>query len=339
MTSKDTLPTKKDTLVPQHIIDPKKFRIGVVGLGPVGLMLSGHLAEAGCDIAICDMLKDKINLIRKEGVRLTGKMDKRIDFEEIYESLPELLNSKIDILICSSKAYHVDSILEQIAAENKNDELLIVSAQNGIGVAEMYKKNFAESNIFRMVINFAGNLNAPNVVNVTFFNPPNVIASRDDSREDVSKWISEVLTSVGLETESTDSFTLVNKIWHKTILNAALSPLCAISKLTMKEAMNDPDTHEIVERIILEAKEVAKAEDITFGKNFVKLCLRYLGNAGNHFPSLAVDLMNKRETEIDYMNGKIVEFGRKHYIRTPLNLAFSNLVRAITDKNLERPFK
>jgi 2-dehydropantoate 2-reductase len=130
-----------------------------------------------------------------------------------------------------------------------------------------------------------------------------------------------------MDTESTDSFTLVNKIWHKTILNAALSPLCAISKLTMKEAMNDPDTHEIVERIILEAQEVAKAEDIT-----------YLGNAGNHFPSLAVDLMNKRETEIDYMNGKIVEYGRKHYIRTPLNLTFSNLVRAITDKNLDRPF-
>jgi 2-dehydropantoate 2-reductase len=107
----------------------------------------------------------------------------------------------------------------------------------------------------------------------------------------------------------------------------------------MKEAMTIPDTHEIVERIILEAMEVAKAEDISLGKNFVKLCLRYLNNAGNHFPSLAVDLMNKRETEIDYMNGKIVEYGRKHCIRTPLNLTFTNLVRAIADKNIGIPFK
>jgi ketopantoate reductase len=43
--------------------------------------------------------------------------------------------------------------------------------------------------------------------------------------------------------------------------------------------------------------------------------------------------MNKSETEIDYMNGKIVEYGRKHYVRTPLNLTFTNLVRAITQKN------
>jgi 2-dehydropantoate 2-reductase len=101
----------------------------------------------------------------------------------------------------------------------------------------------------------------------------------------------------------------------------------------MKEAMAHPDTLEIVEQIILEAIEVAKAEEIKFGDNFVKLCIRYLKNAGDHFPSLAVDLLSQKPTEIDYMNGKIVEYGRKHYIRTPLNLTFTNLVKAISHKN------
>jgi 2-dehydropantoate 2-reductase len=100
----------------------------------------------------------------------------------------------------------------------------------------------------------------------------------------------------------------------------------------MKEAMAHPDTLEIIEQIIFEAIEVAKAEEIKLGENFVKLCIRYLKNAGDHFPSLAVDLIAGRETEIDYMNGKIVEYGRKHYIRTPLNLTFTNLVKAISDK-------
>jgi 2-dehydropantoate 2-reductase len=63
------------------------------------------------------------------------------------------------------------------------------------------------------------------------------------------------------------------------------------------------------------------------------LCIRYLKNAGHHFPSLAVDLLSNKPTEIDYMNGKIVEYGRKHYIRTPLNLTFTNLVKAISHKN------
>jgi len=82
-----------------------------------------------------------------------------------------------------------------------------------------------------------------------------------------------------------------------------------------------------------EAIDVAKGEKIRFPDDFVRKCLRYLKKAGNHFPSLAVDLINNRETEIDYFNGKIVEYGRKHYIRTSLNLAFTNMVKAMTIKN------
>jgi len=317
-------------------MEPKKFKIGIVGLGPVGMILAEHFQEAGCDVAICDMIKEKVELIKAEGIHLTGIMDKRSAFSEVFSSFEGLLSSNIDLLISAVKAYHVDNFLNEIKAANKNDKLLIMSAQNGIDVSTKYSSYFNESKILRMVVNFAGNVNAPNVVNVTFFNPPNYVASRNDSREDVANWVSEILSSVDMVTQSTDSFDLTSKVWHKTILNAALSPLCAISRLTMKEAMEIPDTHEIVERIIIEAMEVAKAEDITFGKNFVKLCLRYLNNAGNHFPSLAVDLMNERETEINFMNGKIVEYGRKHYVRTPLNLTFTNLVKAIQDKNLAK---
>ncbi|MGA2295993.1 MAG: 2-dehydropantoate 2-reductase [FCB group bacterium] len=316
-------------------MDAKKYKIGVVGLGPVGLILSTFLKEAGCYLAVCDFVKEKMNLIHNEGINLVGKMEKSCFVDYAFSSLDELLNHDIDILICSVKAYHVDFILDQIFEHCKNKDLLIICAQNGIGVAQKYADRFGMSKVFRMVVNYAGNLFAPNTVNVTFFNPPNYISSKDDSRTDVSEWFAEVLTSVGLTTVSTDSFTQANKVWEKTILNAALSPLCAISKLTMKEAMVNPDTNEIVEKIILEAMEVAKAEGIQLPDNFVKLCIRYLKNAGDHFPSLAVDLMNKRETEIDYMNGKIVEFGKKYYKRTPLNLTFTNLVRAITEKNLE----
>ena len=319
-------------------MDAKKYKIGIVGLGPVGLILAQHFQDAGCIVAVCDMIEEKVQMIRNEGIILAGTMEKKAKLNEVYGSLKELLQSNIDILVCAAKAYHVDKILDQIEAY-QNEELLILSAQNGIGVALKYRTHFNESRIFRMVVNFAGNLTAHNRVNVTFVTPPNWVASRNDTRKDVSDWVSEILCSVNLETRSTDSFDLTEKVWAKTILNAALSPLCAISNLTMREAMTIPDTHEIVEKIILEAIEVAKAEDIVFEKNFVKLCLRYLNKAGDHFPSLAVDLQNKRETEIDFMNGKIVEYGRKHYIRTPLNLTFTNLVRAITDKNFGRPFK
>ncbi|GJQ41470.1 MAG: 2-dehydropantoate 2-reductase [Ignavibacteriaceae bacterium] len=313
-------------------MDAEKYKIGVIGLGPVGLTLATHFKEAGCDVHICDVEKRKINLIRSSGIELVGRIEKLLYFNHVYSSVDDMLNNDIDVLISSVKAYHVNSIMEQIQKEKIKNTLLLI-AQNGIEIRRMYHSLFNDSNILRMVINFAGNLNAPNVVNVTFFNPPNYIASIDDSKSETAQWLSDQLTGVNLETKCLDSFSIEDKVWEKTILNAALSPLCAISRLTMREAMAHPDTLVIIEQLILEAMEVGKAEDIKFGDNFVKLCIRYLKNAGDHFPSLAVDLLSGRETEIDFMNGKIVEFGKKHYIRTPLNLTFTNLVKAISHKN------
>lgn len=308
-------------------------KIGIVGLGPVGMILAVHLKNAGCEVAVCDMDKRKVNLIRNDGISLVGKINETVFLKHVFSSVSELMESKLDVLISSVKAYHVDSVLDQIDAE-EHQGLNLICAQNGIDIRMKYQSHFLDSNVFRMIINYAGNLNAPNVVNVTFFNPPNYIGSIDDSNEELPNFIAGLLTKQNLKTISVNSFKVAEQAWIKTILNAALSPLCAISGHTMKEAMSNRDTLEIVEQIIVEAMEVAKAEDVVFEQNFVKLCIRYLKKAGNHFPSLAVDVINKRETEIDYMNGKFVYYGRKHYIKTPINLVFTNLIKAITQKNL-----
>lgn len=307
-------------------------KIGIIGLGPVGQILAVFFKEAGCEVAITDLNREKLNLIRSKGIELKGVMQKKSYFDHVYNSLSELLDHNFDILISSVKAYHVDAILDQIEGRIKPDCYLLC-AQNGLGIKEKYINHFKESQIFRMVVNFAGTLQAPNITEASFFTPPNYVGSVIDMNEEIAETIADTLTRSGLTTVKTDSFGIVDRVWEKTILNAALSPLCAISRLTMREAMDNPDTLEIAEQIIYEAIEVANAEKVKLSPNFVTLAVRYLKNAGNHFPSLAVDLMNNMETEINFMNGRIVEYGRKHYIRTPLNLALTNMVYAIGHKN------
>jgi len=314
--------------------EPKARKIGIIGLGPVGLILAVHFKEAGCDVVICDVDRIKINLIRNEGIRLEETINKHCFFNHICSSIDELKEFDLDILVIALKTYQVPAALPSIVHLN-NDKICFVSAQNGQDVESMLSGVFGDSKTLRMVVNFAGNLNAPNVVKVTFFNPPNYIASMDDSQGEVVKFLSDRLNDVQLKTEPIHSFEIIKRIWEKNILNSALSPLCGIGKLTIKEAMDMPDTVELVEVIIQEAVEVAEAEKIIFEDDFIRKCLRYLKKAGNHFPSLAVDLMNNRQTEIDYMNGKIVEYGRKHYIRTSLNLALTNMVKAMTWKSVQ----
>lgn len=313
-------------------MEKKNYTLGIIGCGPIGQTLAVHFKLAGCEVAVTDLDRDKLNLIRKEGMELVLKVEKKSYFKYVYYSVEEMLEHDFDILISAVKDYHVDKIVKTIE-DNLKKDVFLLSAQNGIDIGRKYQGHFPESSILRMVINFAGNLQAPNVTAINFFNPPNFIGSMDDSQEDLARWLAQTLSGVDMKTAQVDSFAINDKIWEKTILNAALSPLCAISRLTMKEAMNNSDTLEVIEQILYEAVQVANAESIKLPDNFIKLAIRYLSNAGNHMPSLAVDLINKRETEIDYMNGKIVDYGRKHYIKTPINLVLTNLVNAISCKD------
>ena len=149
------------------------------------------------------------------------------------------------------------------------------------------------------------------MVKVTFFTPPNYIGSIDDSQESEAKEFADALNNVGLTTNQVSSFEIVRKSWEKTILNASLSALCGVGRLTMAEAMASDETLELIEQIIYEAVAIAEAEKIRFPDNFIRKCIQYLEKGGDHFPSLAGDLINNRQTEIDYFNGKIVAYGKK----------------------------
>lgn len=308
-----------------------KRKIGIIGLGPVGMILAVHLKEAGCDVMICDHDRIKLNLIKNEGIKLENKIVKQQKFDFIYSSSSELLAQNPDYVFVAIKTYSVPALLKEIPENNTS---VFISAQNGIDIEKLYAEKLGEHRTGRMVINFAGNLAVSNLVKVSFFNPPNYIAMLDDSEKKYAEEISALLNSVQLTTEAVNAFNLTKHTWEKTILNASLSALCGIGRFTMAEAMAFPDTTELIEQIIAEAVEVAEAEKIRFPDDFIRNCLRYLKKGGNHFPSLAGDLMNNRMTEIDYMNGKVVEYGRKHYVRTSLNLSMVNMVKAMTHKNL-----
>jgi len=309
------------------------IKVGVIGMGPVGMILAVKLKEAGCDVAICVRNEVKFNKIVNDGIVLENVIEQTTKFDHIYRSISEMAELDLDYLVFSLKSYQTAGAVSEAEILNSG-KLTVVAAQNGIDVEQLLTTSFRESKTLRMVVNYAGNITSPNTVRVTFFTPPNYIGSLDDSRAEQANLLAKKLNDVDLITKAVDSFELLKRVWEKTILNASLSPLCGVGRLTMAEAMDDPDTVELIEQTINEGILVAEKEKIRFPDDFLRHCLRYLKKGGDHFPSLAGDVINSRQTEIDYFNGKIVDYGKKHYVRTTLNLAFTNMVKAMTNKNI-----
>ncbi len=311
----------------------EKIKVGLIGVGPVGMILAVKLVEAGCEVAICDKDEFKLKKIREEGIVLENVFQSVTHFDKVYDSVSQMNHLDLDYLVFSLKSYQTPGAVRE-AEVLKSEKLTVIAAQNGIDVEELLFPGFGESKTMRMIINYAGNMITPNTVRVSFFTPPNYVGPVDDKRMPQSKLFADLLNSVDFKTESLDSFEIVKRAWEKTILNASLSALCGVGRMTMAEAIADNDTRELVEEIISEGLEVAEKEKIRFPDDFVRKCIRYLKNGGDHFPSLAIDIINNRQTEIDYFNGKIVEYGKKHYVKTSLNLAFTNMVKAMTNKSI-----
>jgi 2-dehydropantoate 2-reductase len=307
------------------------LRVGIVGLGPVGCILAAHLIEGGAHVAVCDQIADRVDAIRKHGINLTHTFEKKVRVQDACYTPQEMEMYDLDLIVIAVKTPGLRKVISQLS-EIGSEKFYLLCAQNGIDNELEVARAFGDDRTLRMVVNFAGNMSNQHTVHASFFNPPNYLSPLllEGGGTVFSSFV-ELLNDVGLTVEVPDD--IQDYVWEKAILNSALSALCAIARRTMKDVMDFPRTFDLVEALIDESVRVAEAEGIVLGKKFRRFSIRYLKNAGHHRPSMLVDLELGHPTEIDYLNGRIIEYGRKHCVPTPLNQSVAALVSLLQNSN------
>jgi 2-dehydropantoate 2-reductase len=301
-------------------------RYAVVGVGPVGGIMAAHLAGAGHCVFLVDVLKDHLGAIRKNGLVVTGTKDMSAEFpeENLCHSIDEMAGKDIDVVFISVKASilpKVVPLLQKVARPG----MTFVSLQNGIDTEDFIADAFGKENTLRIVINYAGNIVDNGKIRFSFFNPPNYLGMIHPDAEKTAREIASAITASGLDTSFTDEIKRYE--WIKAILNAALSPVCALTRRTMKQMMDLEDTRQLASEILREGKEVAEACGIKLEHDFIEKGVGYLDKTGHHKTSMHVDLELGNPTEIDFINGKIVEYGKLKGVPTPYNSAIVALIK------------
>jgi 2-dehydropantoate 2-reductase len=299
---------------------------GIVGVGPVGSILAGHLAKHGRRVVLVDILKDHLDMIKTKGLNVSGFTQIKVKIEDVCYSIAELRKHRVDAVFVCVKASILPRILKELKA-SATPGAYVISYQNGLDTENLIAQEFGKERTLRCVVNYAGNVIGNGHVDMTFFNKPNYVGTLAGGAEEYAKQLAEILTSVDLETKFTDN--IRKYTWEKTILNAGMSALCSVTKQLMKDAMDFPPTRRIVEGLVKEGIEIAKADGYDYGPQFFDFCMGYLGKTGRHKPSMLVDVENQRPTEIDFLNGKIAEYGEKFNMPTPYNQTITSIVKAL----------
>ncbi len=153
---------------------------------------------------------------------------------------------------------------------------------------------------------------------ISFWQGETVLESTPTSRR-----IAKVFNESGLKTKISND--MQEEIWKKLIVNCVINPLTVILQVRNNEIMVD-SLREIRHRIIQECIAVSQAEGIGFQSNLEECIERKIAGYTN-YSSMYQDIVKRKKTEIDFLNGKVVELGKKHGIPTPVNEALVGLIK------------
>ncbi len=300
-------------------------KIGIIGAGPVGSIMAAYLARKGENVVLVDIKQDLIAAIEAGGITITGVGDNftiRLKGTGYFAASLERFHT--DWIFIAVKFNYLDSLMEEIKLFHRPEQKFLI-VQNGIDNEDRAADVFGKDNVFRFVINYAGMIDDPGTVRMSFFNAPNYIGTLSKKYESEAKEMAEVITEAGLETVFVPDIKKYE--WKKTILNAGLMPVCASTGLTMKEAMGLEETRFLCEKILAESIEVAQNLGYEYEENFLENALSYLSKAGHHKPSTSLDL--EAGNPIEYIFQPIIDYGKKKGVPTPYLESLTKVVRAL----------
>jgi 2-dehydropantoate 2-reductase len=303
---------------------PQSF--AVVGAGAVGCIVAAFLARSGYKVALCDVIPELLEPVPTRGIIIEGAENLQQTVRRTCHTIDELAEEVPDVIFVCAKANATPLIASAIEPYVRQGAY-VISWQNGIDTELELSNQLGRQRVMRAVVNYGCGLLGPAHVRMGFHHPPHYIQELDHSARLAAEAVSQALSQSGLPTERTDN--IVSMVWRKSIMNAAMNPVCAVTGLTMAKAMKDPLVFELIDALTVESTKVARVNEISLGWDYYPYAMNYLRGGGDHKPSMLTDIVNHRRTEIDYINGKIIAYGHQAGVKTPYNHMIRGLVKAI----------
>ncbi len=302
------------------------MRVCVVGCGAVGSLFAANLAGLeDVEVWAYDLFEAHVEAINRDGLRLSGAGDVlgRLTATSDPAELPAC-----DFGIVATKAMHTEAAVKATAAAFAGG--CVATVQNGLGNEEAIAKH--AERVIRGTTFPAGKLLEPghvqwDVKGDTTLGP---FEPRPAPFEEVER-LAEACTRAGMPTTAVRDAR--GPQWRKVIFNAATNPVGALTRLTHGRVCEDPELRRFVSGLVDEGKAVAAAQGIKLDADPEDLIDHAAKPevAYDHKASMLQDVEARRPTEIDYLNGGIVRFGREHGVPTPLNRAVWSLVKGLEE--------
>jgi 2-dehydropantoate 2-reductase len=300
------------------------MKIAILGCGAMGSVYAGLLASAGHEVWAVDTWREHVDAMRAKGLHLEGASGDRT--VKVNATMTASDAGVCDLVIIATKARDVETAA-RAAKPLLGPQTLVLSIQNGLGGPDVTASVLGRERVAVGVVGgFGASMRGPGHAH---HNGMELVRLGELSGPASPRLeaVAEVWRSGGFKVKCFDDIDQL--VWEKLICNVCFSGTCAVTERTVGEVMEDADAFAVASGCAAEAYAVARKRGIKLGFDDVVAYVRNFGSKiPNARPSMLLDLMAKRRSEVDAINGAIPPAAKALGLAAPYNEVISGLVRA-----------
>ncbi len=302
------------------------MRIVIVGPGAIGCLFAAALSKTKEEVWLLDKHKERAAKISDQGIRvegISGNWTAKVRIAANPKDIPVA-----DLLIITVKSYDTKNAIVQ-AKPIIGSGTKILTLQNGIGNIEIIAEAVGDEAVIGGITSQGATLLGEG--NIRHAGKGETIIGRLDGKMPVEmRAIRELFNKAGFDTKVTRD--LKSILWSKLIINVGINPLTALTRLPNGQLLNHEGTRNIMRKAVTEAVRVAKRKRIRliYDDPLAKVEAVCEATAAN-VSSMLQDILRKKATEIDFINGVIVRLAQELGIDVPVNSILVDLVKSVED--------
>jgi 2-dehydropantoate 2-reductase len=302
------------------------LKFAILGAGSLGSAIGGVLTEAGHNVWLITRNQAHVDAINQHGLTLrTNGVDRIVKAQAAINVIAVGVVDCVIVLVKSAQTR--PAMLAALSLLGPNTTVL--SLQNGLGHEDILSEVVGRERVLAGKSYCGGQMIAPGHVICGHVGKDTHMGELHGAITPRITQIAAAFNAAGLQTIVSDN--IMGTIWDKLFINVATGALSGITRLPYGHLYQVPALEACAVAAVAEAMAVAKARGVRTSITEPVAAWRKAG-AGLPFEfkaSILQTLERGARTEVDYINGAVVQLGLQHGVPTPVNATLLACIKGI----------
>jgi 2-dehydropantoate 2-reductase len=300
------------------MIETKKTRIAIAGIGGIGGYIGGKLAHYYSNTENIEI----VFIARGEMAEAINKIGLWLDSNDTsYKCVPTLTSDNpleigtIDILVVCTKNFSVEELFEKYSS-CLTSKSIVITTQNTVNGKEIITPYLPDgAMLMEGSIYISSKITNPGKIQHVS-GPSKFIFGSDGENNSQGEYISKIFNDAGIDTLYTNTIKTV--LWKKFMFVSPTAMVTAIYQITFSEILDNKDAEYLFIELVSELMQLAIAKKVEIDDNTVLNNLKLLGNFGSKVKSsFQLDLEKSKPTEIKSIINYVIDEAKLFQVPTP----------------------